>query len=170
MIYFKGYDEHYEALETVITKYHERLVTHDVKVDLMVVFDEIDAYGEPSGACLKFHGTPAYAIVKIVAQEFRARGLGDCTITIDGDRWNLVEPQTQLALLDHELTHVDLVFKDNVLVRDQLERPKLRLRHHDFTHGWFTEVVERHGKFSIEHIQAQEFIKSSGQTYLVGLN
>lgn len=158
--------EQHEALQTALKKYHPRLIEAKTTICMLVVFAEIDEHGEPVGQALNLHGTPAYAVTRIFPLKLRAHGLADAEILVDGERWKDMPNKTRIALLDHELTHIDLVFKDNVLQVDDLGRAKLTMRHHDYTHGWFTEVVERHGKASIESLQARRFVDESGQLYL----
>jgi hypothetical protein len=67
----------------------------------------------------------------------------------------------RLALLDHELTHVEVVYE----VRPR----KLRTRHHDRTYGWFDEVAQKHGEASQEVQQARRFAADeAGQLYFTG--
>lgn len=166
MIYLTPGVEQDKALQTAMEKYHHRLIDHEVTICMLVVWDEIDKNGEPSGSALKLHGVSCYATAKILSTKLRAHGLADAEILIDGALWKDMPNESRIALMDHELTHLDLVFKDNVLVLDPLGRPKLSIRHHDYTHGWFSEVVDRHGAASIESLQAKRFVKESGQLYL----
>lgn len=43
--------------------------------------------------------------------------------------------------------------------------PGLKMRRHDFQVGWFHEIAERHGKESIELMQAQQLFDERGQLY-----
>lgn len=61
----------------------------------------------------------------------------DFIIRLSKDRWELLEPQQQEALLDHELSHcVPKLDEDG-------ERVDWEMRHHDLEE--FTEIVARHG-------------------------
>jgi hypothetical protein len=64
---------------------------------------------------------------------------------VDAYRWPELDELTQVAVLDHELTHLELVTDDEGTVKyDDYGRPKLRMRLHDICHGWFSEVAKRH--------------------------
>ena len=167
MIYLTPGAEQNKALKTALEKYHHRLVEHEVTICMLLVFDEIDQNGEAVGAALKLHGVSCFAVTRILSLKLRAHGLADAEILVDGELWKDMPGKSRIAMMDHELTHLDLVFKDNSLVRDSLGRPKLAMRMHDYHHGWFSEVVDRHGAASIESLQANRFVKESGQLYLL---
>jgi hypothetical protein len=87
-----------------------------------------------------------------------ARRGGDALVTLDGDRWGDFSPRQQRAILDHELTHLELVVSDEGGVEgDDIGRPRLRLRKHDHQFGWFDAVVRRHGANSVEWSQFKAF-------------
>jgi hypothetical protein len=67
-------------------------------------------------------------------------------MVIDGDRWRDWTEQRQLALIDHELTHLAIVRdEDNNIKLDDCCRPKLKLKPHDAQVGVFYSVMARHG-------------------------
>jgi hypothetical protein len=175
-----------DTLDRALSKYHPRLVTAGVKVDMSVAFAKVDeGTGELSGPALKVRGFPALAKIKIMSLEDRVQGHGDARITIDGDRWADISPAERLALLDHELTHL-LVVEEMVRSSppkpgsgpqpvapvefvprlDDHGRPKLRMRPHDHEFGWFDEVALRHQAVSQEAQQAKRFVDEFGQFYL----
>lgn len=146
-------------LEAVRAAHHaERL--EGVTFAVLMVHAEVDSTGAPKGFALKHHGMPAAAKVRIVSLRDRAHGLADVEIQIDGDRWPKWSKATQRAILDHELTHL-LRGKGE----DDLGRPKLKIRDHDFQVGWFHEVAERHGKASVEVNQARVLATEYGKVY-----
>ena len=51
------------------------------------------------------------------------------------------------------------------LKRDDLGRPILQLRMHDFEVGWFKEIAARHGEASQERQQAHAVMQDSGQYF-----
>ena len=165
-IYLRVGQDEVDTLNNAMEKHHHRLVEAGTTICMLLVFAEIDKHGEPIGAALKLHGTPAFAVTRIFPLKLRAHGFADAEILIDGHYWKDMPKKSRIALFDHELTHLDLVHKDNALQIDDWGRPKLAMRHHDYTHGWFSEVVERHGKASIESLQARKFVDESGQLYL----
>lgn len=164
--YTKAGDEEKEVLETTINNYHPQIKSADVSFCILFVFADTDKDGMPKGPALKLHGVPALATMKIISLKLRAHGLSDAEILIDGDRWGGLTDRQRVALLDHELNHIEPNYKDNMLVLDDLNRPKLSIRQHDYNFGWFIDVVQRHGESSVESMQANAFMEESGQLFL----
>ncbi|MEM6981166.1 MAG: putative metallopeptidase [Planctomycetota bacterium] len=155
-----------ERCGRVMTKYHGELCDHEVKVDLVMAFAATDADGDPKGpAITSSSGAAAAACIRVVGLKDRVLGRGDAEMTIDGDRYSKWQMSTIDALLDHELTHLELT--GNV---DDLGRPKLRLRPHDCDFGWFDCVARRHGDHSFEVTQAKSIFgtRALRQLYLPG--
>jgi hypothetical protein len=76
---------------------------------------------------------------------------------------------TQVAVLDHELTHLELVTDgDGTVKYDDYNRPKLKIRLHDIHYGWFSEVAKRHKGASIEVQQATRLV-SEHEEFLPGI-
>lgn len=135
-------------------------------IDLIFAFPNYDEKGSPIGCALKLHGVPASGIAKIIGLKDRAMGRGDAEITIDYEFWKEASFETQCALLDHELTHLaPITNKHGVFKKDDLDRPKLRMRKHDFQVGWFDCIAKDHGAHSIERMQARELVEVRGQFY-----
>lgn len=154
-------------LDEVIGRYHQDLAEAKVKVYLLLAFAPTDENGERKGVAIRHHGYPALAKCWIVPTKQRVAGLGDAEILIDGDRWPDLDRDSQVALLDHELTHLRvLTDKDGAPLVDSAERPKLATRPHDRQFGWFDEVAKRHGRASVEVQQAKRLVDETGQLYL----
>lgn len=136
----------YERMIHVRDQYHPALRDAGVTVELVGVSASRDKNDEAAGPALKHHGYPARAIIKIRGLEDRAAGSDDARILFDADaepEWSGAELD---ALLDHELAHLELVTdKDGGLVHDDVGRPKLRMRVHDFEIGGFHHIAKRHG-------------------------
>ena len=147
------------CMQSALNKYHYRLIENGVSIALLALYS---ADGEPALMC---HGAPAYAVTRILPLKLRAHGLADAEITIDFTSWMRLSDPKRMAVMDHELTHIRPVFEDGICVRDDLGRPKLKLRDHDFQFGWFNEVAERHRESSIEVEQASQIINTTGQLY-----
>lgn len=157
----------YDVIENMIGKYHAPLRDAEVKVDCMFAFATTDDNGDIVGAPVKLHGYQCLAIIRIVNLRDRTAGQGDAQIIIDGDKWPEMSDEERDALIDHELTHLELrTDKDGLVVRDDLNRPKLRLRKHDHQFGWFDSIARRHGGASIEIKQWNEFQESRRQMWL----
>jgi len=177
--YFCKADGQFMAeLVEVCQQYHRRLgelATESKPLGLtfsvLMVHDEknLDA-DEILLPTLMHHGAPALAKVRAMPTPFRAHGLGDVELLVDGDRWKRLGKPTRYAVLDHELTHVELVFDDaGRLQRDDCGRPKVQIRPHDWQFGWFAEVAERHGTASIEVQQASMIQANAGQLLFPGM-
>ena len=152
-----------ELVTELIDQFHPHLRDVDVTFEFLSVTREKDDDGEFAGDHpLKLHGYPCAAIVKINAYKLRVQGHADVLITINGEEWETLSRDEQRALMDHELTHVELkTDAEGNLSRDDLGRPKLKMRLHDHQFGWFDAVVRRHGKASIEHQQAETFVTAT---------
>jgi hypothetical protein len=139
-----------EVLNQVIVSYHRILLDSDVTIALLTVRN-FDANGEQVDPALTHGGYPAMATIKINSYRDRVEGKADVTITVDGQRWDELSDAELAAVLDHELTHLELVLEeDGSVSRDDIDRPKLRMRRHDFQIGGFNEVAKRHKADSLE--------------------
>lgn len=132
-----------------------------VQIQALFVFED-----EP-GPCLKHGGYAAAAVTKIVPVAQRAAGLGDAIIVVDRYVWEHLPTKAKDALLDHELYHIerDIDEKSGRPKADVLGRPKLKLRLHDHQLGWFDEIAQRHGEWSIEVRQAKQLMETGKQLY-----
>lgn len=166
--YQKASQDIYDFASDIIGKYecHHPLRDAKVKIDLINAYGDRDDDNNLIGDALKKNGIRAYGIAKLVSLKDRAMGRGDAEILIDNDYWELASEETRAALLDHEINHIQLKLdtKGEVL-RDDLGRPKLKLRKHDVEFGWFNAVAQRHGVHSIERMQARTMMELSGQIY-----
>ncbi len=134
-------------LRQLVTKYHSPINEAKVTFDLVFACRE-DKDGNPLPA-VKLHGVAAAAKVKITSLEDRARGIPDVKIVIDMLQWEAAKPETRAAILDHELTHVTLKDEGE---EDDLGRPRLKLKPHDW-HLWgFDSIVERYKEFSPDYV------------------
>lgn len=150
--------EVHERLDRVVSLYHPEL--RDAGVTFQVRFAEgkEDASGEIKPPIMA-QGYPAAAKVRIVSYSDRVNGMADAEITIDKGEWDMLSERECDALLDHEVTHIELKMKTvkdedgeetEVLDRDDLDRPKLKMRRHDNQIGVFHDVVRRYGRASPE--------------------
>lgn len=147
-----------QVVERMTDRYHPQLRDAKVTLSLLMAFPTLNENGDSTGPALSHNGYPAQAVVKIIGLKERTDGRADAEIVIDGDNWPLLSSDQQDALIDHELEHLELkTDKDGLLVRDDLDRPKLKLRKHDVQAGWFDAIVRRHGRNSPEFRQFEEF-------------
>jgi len=131
-----------------------------VKIDFVWAYGARNEDGELIGDAIKHHGVRAFGLCRIIPLKERAKGNGDAEILVDKDWWDSVGEEERHAVVDHELTHLQPK-RD----ADDLGRPKLKLRKHDFQFGWFTSVANRHGQHSQEQKQASSILDEAGQFY-----
>ena len=163
-------DDASEVVKSVLDSYHAPLRDAELIVQVLWAFAVNDKNGDAAGPALTHNGYPALAVFKILNLKDRTTRGADCEIVIDKVAWDELDERERVALIDHELTHCVLkVDSDGKVVRDDLNRPKLRVRKHDFQIGWFDEIVQRHGEASQESIQARAFVAKVGQLYLPGM-
>src|SRR5581483_7031910 len=157
-----------KIVAAMMKQYHGPLESAGVTVGCLFASAPTDENGEKTGPAVKLHGYQCAAVVRIVGIKDRAKGISDVEIVIDGDRWDEWSDEEKDALIDHELEHVELVTDgEGAAKRDDLDRPKLRLRKHDRQFGWFDSIARRHGRHSFEVQQATEFAKDHGQQYML---
>lgn len=175
-----------EALQHAIRRWHPKLLEADVRVDLLVAFGTTNEDGKIISPAIVHQGRPCLGSCRVVKIQQQVLGLGDVLITIDGDRWSDLDAGEQFALMDHELTHIDLVLETRAKARpavalagapegeqkvepvvklDGAGRPCIRMRPHDHEFGFFDAVAARHGRASQEVQQANAWADDAGQYY-----
>lgn len=113
---------------------------------------------------LKHQGYTAAATVKVNGLKDRAAGCADVRILVDGDGWERWDRKRRQAVLDHELYHLMLDYdKEGEVKRDDLARPKLKLRLHDHQLGVFEEVIRRNKEHAVDAQVAARAWKSLKQ-------
>jgi hypothetical protein len=145
----------------VMGQYHQRLIDAEVRIDFLFGRASLDENGNTTGPALRIGGHRVDGYCRIISLRDRVKGNGDAEIAVDGDDWGDWDEDYQRALLDHELTHIELVVKNGVLLRDDAHRPKLRCRSHDWEFGFFDEVARRHGPASYELRALQQMRRES---------
>src|SRR4051812_37217959 len=131
-IYVAPEPDQVALLDHTLDTYHQRLRAVGIRVALRQAMSPVDDEGNPKGPALKHHGVPCYATVKIVSQKDRVMGQADAINTLDGDRWPTIDKATRIAILDHELTHLEpLLEEDGAPKEDDCGRPKLTMKVHD---------------------------------------
>ena len=127
------------VLTDILTDYHNELLNACVNVGIIVVRKE----GKETESMPAF--PPALARVKITSRKNRLHCEHDAIIEICHFRWNSLTLAGQKALIDHELTHLVPMVKDEEIVKDDLGRPRLKMRKDEIDLTAFTEVIARHG-------------------------
>ncbi len=146
----------------IIDARHPHLKTAEVTVFYRFAYAKRDENGMATGPALKLHGYPCAATVKINSYANRQEGLADATVTIDGDEWPHTAQERRRAILDHELTHLEVVWEDEGKVpkTDDAGRPKLRMKLHDLVVGGFESVIKEHGAAAVEAQHIKDVFKN----------
>lgn len=147
-------------VDRLLQAHHSMLVDYEVRIDLLFAHPDLDEEGIPKGPPVMLNGYPCAAVVKITGPKDRAKGCGDAEIVIDHDAYQEMSPEVRDALLDHELQHIESTGEF-----DDMRRPKLSLRLHDHSFGWFDVVVKRHGAASLEQQQLDVFLQAIYEPY-----
>jgi len=153
-----------KLVNQLVAENHPEIKEAKLTFDLCFCHAEKDENGDPTGPAIMHRGAQAAGVARITSLKERAMGRADAEISIDGDRWEDWTAETRLALLDHEIYHF-IPKKDQLghVKRDDLGRPQLTMRQHDYQFGWFTEIARRHGAASFEVQQAELMNKQAGQ-------
>ena len=162
-IYQKAPTETVKLVDSVRRQHHPELERAEVTIDVLVA-DNPDADPVTVG------GYPCQAKVKIVSLKDRAKGCRDAEIIIDNTRWQGMNEQQQRALIDHELHHLEVQFDGKLVLEDDLGRPKLKMRKHDWQIGWFDIIAKRNGDASPEVRQARKLWEKQSQLYFPFVN
>jgi len=144
------------VMRSMMQKYHTELVGAGVTVEILLASND-------EGSAVKLHGWPCYATIKVMSYKDRVAGSADARMIIDLDRWKDLHAKQRDALVDHELEHLELVLdKLNNIKLDDIGRPKLRCKPHDFELTGFNSVIRRHEDAAIEVANFRAFEESEG--------
>ena len=148
----------------VMRQYHRDLVEVGLTCTVMMAWAAKDDHGEPLAPALKHHGWPVAAYIKINSLKDRVEGKSDCTIFLDADRWEELSEESQRALIGHELYHL-VVRRDDEgnVMSDDVGRPKLKMRPHDYELTGFAEIARRYGNDALEVQQFRAVVGKHGQ-------
>lgn len=144
-------------LEQAISVWHPDLHANSVRVGI------IFAAADDDGPAVRHHGYAALATIRVVPTKDRLTKGYDAEMLVDRDHWLKGKEPHRLALLDHELSHLEVKRRKvkqpkgykgppaYAVVLDDLGRPKLKLRKGDWNTGdGFAAVVARHGDYATE--------------------
>lgn len=149
-----------DLLQQVKRDHHPRLAEAGVEVGIIMALN-------PDDDAIKAGGYPAFAQIKVVSLKDRVSKGYDAELLIDERKWRELTAAQRVALLDHELSHVDRVdvpererglFDESAgpvvsWKTDDRGRPKLRTVNGDWHCGdAFAEVIRRHGDSAIEYM------------------
>lgn len=145
---------------------HKPILDARVQIDYIFAFPDYDDMGMAKNDAIRHHGCKALGLARRLKLKDRVMGRGDCEVLLDGHWWKEASRDERRAILDHELHH--FIVKQSthgVFERDDIGRPKIVLRHHDFEFGWFAVIAERHGLASQERQQAKIMMEQGGQFF-----
>lgn len=119
-----------------------------------VTGDDVD----PDEPAVKWNGYPALAVISVISYKQRVDKRADAEIIIDRKAWDDMTEPKQRALLDHEITHLEIqTDADGFVKSDDQGRPKLKLRLHDWQLGGFRSIAQRYGGDAVEVVEARKF-------------
>lgn len=148
-------DADMRLLTSVMTQYHRHLASADVRIGALLIESDTDA------PAVTFGGARAAAKIRRLNAANRLLTALDVVIEIDKDTWDELDEKQQRALLDHELTHLEL---DPDKKRYTDDRPVLKTRKDDWVLTGFYEVVQRHGAAALEAISIRKVVKGDRET------
>jgi hypothetical protein len=138
-------------VKDLIADHYPELEEAGVTIHCQYAYAARNKDGEPKGPALRFGNYPAAAIVRVNSHKHRVQGEKDATIEIDGDHWEELTEAEQVALLDHEICHLEVLRdREGAVKTDNCGRPRLKCRQHDFQIGAFVSVMRRHGPAALE--------------------
>ena len=156
--YSKAAADVLSIVKSTTSKFHGEVEKAGVTIDVLMAYN-------PDGHAVTHGGYPAQAKVKIVSLKDRAKGCKDAEIIIDDRNWDKLSDAERKALIDHELEHLEVQYEEGEVKIDDLGRPKLKIKKHDWQMGWFDVIARRHGESSPEVRQASELMAKNGQLY-----
>lgn len=157
--YSQASDDVLRTIERMRNEYHSPDLD-GVTVAALFVYDL-----EATEPVLMHGGYPAQAVCRITPIRDRALGVADVVIVVDRSNWLMLAGRQRDALIDHELNHIErVVDEDTELPKtDAVDRPKVRIRKHDFEIGVFAIIAERHGEASPEVRAVRQLLQATSQ-------
>ena len=155
----------YALIKEAAEMYHSEQIDCGLKVGAEWAWPDEKSDKPP----LMLHGYEVQAIMRKIPYRMRIHGVPDVIITIDGVNWReKLDEEERLALIDHELTHVEIVYdkKEGGVKLDKALRPVVRLLPHDWQMGGFNAVARRHGSKAPECKAYRYYYEKSGQLLL----
>jgi hypothetical protein len=153
-------------LAAIVKEHHPGLHDAKVKFDVVFCYAERDGNNQPKNYALKHRGKRCLGVATILPLIDRVMGRADAQVKIDADWWakDTTTDEQRNALLDHEVSHFQ-VKKDEVdaPMVDDLGRPRLEMREHDWQISGFKDVAVRWGAASPEVAEARELQELAGQ-------
>lgn len=148
-----------DLLAKVMRKHHPELARAEVRVAVLM------ALTDDASPAVVLRGYQCAATIQKLSIKQRVLTNHDALMILDGNRWLDWPERSQQALLDHELTHLEVgIDKDGFLKTDAIGRPKLYMRLHDWEIGGFEAVARRWGSDALDVVAARRFRREYGPT------
>jgi len=146
-----------EKLVTEIADlYHADISDYQVSVGVVMAHPPLDSDGVRKGPALKEFRSETPFKVQLVNTADKLDCAHDVKLFLDFDIWETSTDARRRAIIDSALTRITLVRKDEEVVLDDLNRPKLKLRDYDYVHFGYSELYSRHTINSLEFAQYQK--------------
>jgi len=139
-----------DLIDEVMRTYHQRLIDLNTTVRAITVTKRNkDGEDEP---CLTGYGkAPALACISVIKDKAKLFLKHDAEITIDLCCWRDLNRKQKIAVIDHELTHLEPKRdKDGHPIIDEDGRPKLTTKPDDFIVWGFHSIIAKHKENSVE--------------------
>lgn len=162
--YTKAPEDVCSHAQAVMGRYHGPMHEVGVTVKVLMAHPPVDKNDDATGPAISVGGYPALAKIRVLSLKDRVAYGFDTEMVLDADHWDECSDEERDAIIDHELSHLELKLKEGALVRDDSGRPCLRIVKHDYQFGWFADVARRHGEASIEIQQARKMLE--GDTWI----
>lgn len=147
---FESAEEQVRAyVDRLLEQHHHDLNEAEVQIGLIFVSDfDKDDNPVPS---IKLHGAFAAGCISLVKGVAGVFNPYQAQIQIDKLYWDNASEEVRLALVDHEIEHIELVRDKNGIVQtDDRNRTMIKLKPDDWVLTGFMSVVRRHGPNAVE--------------------
>lgn len=162
VVYEQAHDDVHDLAREIFEDHHPELLLPDKTYPKLCIMMATRSGDDPEPP-LKLNNYPCAAIISVIPYKQRVDKRADAEILIDSAAWDGMTLPQQTALLDHEITHLELTKDgDGFLKTDDQGRPKLNLRNHDWQLGGFRSIAQRYGNDALEVCEARGFRKCFG--------
>lgn len=145
--YQKAHKSVMQIVQKVMEEHHKELLDEKVQVAVLLVWGPRDKDGLITGPGVSAHGHAALAKIKVSSESDRLLSGADAVMHIDGDCWEKMKARTKRALLDHELTHLELlVTADGTTKRREDSSARLGAKLDDWMLTGFYAIAKRYEK------------------------
>ena len=165
-VYEKADDNVMAVMRDALSRYHPELHALGPRVGITMITPNKDVENHPTAPTVAINGQSCAATIRKVEPKERVQNNLDLEIKVDSYHWEKLSPAERLALMDHELTHVEIVRgSDGQPKQHDDTRPKLRLRPDEIYFTGFASVIERHGSAALEYQSLKNINDKWGQQF-----